>query len=186
MKQLYILLMHTYTRVSEFVRFMTQYEYSHVAIAFDERCDVLYSFGRKEVKSFLNGGLSIEPRDGEFFRVFPRAECIIYKIDVTDEQYAAAAALVYGMARQRDRYKYDFIGTAFHFFGLPVTFRDRYACSYFVAYVLESAGAYRFSKQVCLVQPQDFYALDGFKEIYRGRYLAWQSAARRKCAAARP
>lgn len=174
MKQIYVLLMHTHTRVSEFVRLMTQYRYSHVALAFDESCSVLYSFGRRDVHSILNGGLSVERRDGEFFRLFPQSECIIYKADVTDEQYAAARELVDWMVRFQDAYRYDFIGTAFRFFGFPVTFRGRYVCSYFVAYVLEYAGICQFPKQVCLVTPKDFYALDGFTELYRGLYLDWQ------------
>lgn len=176
MKQLYILLMHTHTRMSEFVRFMTHYGYSHVALAFDERCETLYSFGRREVYSVLNGGLSVERRDGAFFRVFPYAECIIYKLDVTEAQYAAARRLVDQMVQSQDLYRYDFIGTAFRFFGFPVTFRNRYVCSYFVAYVLEYAGIYRFPKPACLVNPKDFYALDGAEELYRGLYLAWQPA----------
>lgn len=174
MKQIYILLMHTHTRVSEFVRFMTRYPYSHVAISFDDGCDTLYSFGRRRVSSFLDGGFCVEQRDGEFFRVFPRADCIVYRAVVTDAQYAAARELVSGMERVQERYKYDFIGTGLRFLGFPVRFRDRYVCSYFVAYILEAAGIHHFARRVWLVNPRDFYALDGFEEIYRGKYLAWK------------
>lgn len=178
MKQVYILLMHTHTRVSEVIRFVTRYGYSHVALSFDESCDVLYSFGRREVHSILNGGLSIERREGEFFRVFPNAACIIYRVDVTEEQYDAARRLVGWMEQFQEIYRYDFLGIALRFLGFPVTFTNRYVCSYFVAYVLEYAGIFRFAKPACLVQPKDFYALDGFKEIYRGKYSVWPSARR--------
>lgn len=180
MKKLYILLMHTHTRVSEFVRLMTRYSYSHVALSFEESCEVIYSFGRRDVHSVLNGGLSVEHRDGAFFRTFPHAECIIYEIEVTEEQYARARQLVEWMEQFQEIYRYDFLGIAFRFLGFPVTFQNRYVCSYFVAYVLDHAGIYRFPKRVCLIQPRDFYALEGFREIYRGPYLAWYSFVRQR------
>ena len=183
MKQIYIVLMHTHTCVSEFVRLVTRYRYSHVAIAFDEGCTVLYSFGRRRARSFLDGGMSIERYDGEFFRLFPRTECIIYRVPVTDQQYALAASLVRGMVARREQYRYDFTGALLRYLGFPVTFHNRFVCSYFVAHILQSAGILQFRKRVCLVTPRVFYALDGFEEIYRGRYLAWPQ---RYCTASVP
>ena len=67
MKKIYILLMHTNTYPSKFVKFMTKYKYSHVALSLDKNCNTLYSFGRKKPNTIIDGGFSIENKDGDFF-----------------------------------------------------------------------------------------------------------------------
>ena len=40
----------------------------------------------------------------------------------------------------------------------------------FVAYVLEKSNIYKFTKNVCLINPKDFESLKGFKEVYSGKF----------------
>ena len=78
------------------------------------------------------------------------------------------------MEKNKNEYKYDFLGTAFRYFNIPVTFKNKYVCSYFVASILEENNIYNFSKETCLIKPQDFENLDGFTEIYAGKYLLYK------------
>lgn len=173
MKKVYLLLMHTDTIPSKIVKTFTRYEYSHVAISLDKECNTIYSFGRKNLHSVIDGGFSIETKNGEFFSAFDKTKCIIYEIAISDRQYLKLASIIQYMEEHKEEYKYDFLGMAFRFFKLPVTFKKKYVCSYFVAYVLQKCDIYNFNKKTCLVKPQDFESLNGFNEIYRGTLKAY-------------
>ena len=68
-------------------------------------------------------------------------------------------------------YKYDFIGIVLRFFKIPVRFKNRYVCSFFVADVLEKAHICKFNKKSRFVEPKDFEKIDGVKQVYEGKYL---------------
>ena len=74
------------------------------------------------------------------------------------------------MKRNSNKYKYDFLGILPRYFKIPLTIKNRYVCSYFVAYVLEKSNIYKFTKNVCLINPKDFESLKGFKEVYSGKF----------------
>jgi len=168
MKKIYILLMHTYTIPSRLVRVFTNYEYSHVGISLDKKCDTIYSFGRKKLNSILNGGFVVEKKDGLFFKKFNNTKCKIYELEVTKKQYKDLENILKDMEQDNEKYKYDFLGIVPRFFRIPVTLKNRYVCSYFVAYVLDKANICNFTKNVCLINPRDFEKLEGTTEIYSG------------------
>lgn len=175
MKNIYILLMHTNTIPSKLVKLFTRYEYSHVAISLDKSCYTTYSFGRRSLYNILNGGLSIQNKDGAFFKKFNKTMCKIYEVEVTDEQYNSVKKILSEMENNIDDYKYDFLGIVPRFFKLAITFKNRFVCSYFVADVLEKSNICTFEKSTCLVVPKNFENLNGFQEIYSGRYIQFIS-----------
>ena len=173
MKKIYILLMHTNTIPSKIVKFFTRYEYSHVAISMDNSCYTTYSFGRRKVHSILNGGLSIQKKDGEFFTYFDKTVCRIYELDITDRQYKKLKRKIKKMEERQDIYKYDFVGLVPRFFKLPISFKNKYVCSYFVAELLKQAKIYEFNKPTCLVNPKDFLNIEEMREVYTGQYMLY-------------
>ena len=173
-KKIYLLLMHTKTIPSKIVKLFTRYAYSHVAIALDKDCETVYSFGRRKLNSILNGGFSVEKREGAFFEKFNQTDCIIYESNVSKKQYDNLEMTLDDMQKNIEEYKYDFIGIVPRFFGIPFTIKNRYVCSYFIASLLEENGIYKFEKPACLTKPKDFENLNGFKEIYRGKVLEWK------------
>ena len=66
MEKIYVLLMQTYTIPARLVTVFTNYEYSHVGIALDRKCDEIYSFGRKKLNSILHGGFVVEKKMAHF------------------------------------------------------------------------------------------------------------------------
>lgn len=174
MKKIYILLMHTNTIPSKLVKLFTKYEYSHVAISLDRDCYKTYSFGRRSLYNILNGGLSIQKKDGDFFKRFNKTVCKIYELEVTDKQYEDVKQILKNMEENIDDYKYDFLGIVPRFFKIPIAFENRFVCSYFVAYVLQRANICNFSKDISLVIPKDFESLNGLNKIYNGRYLSYE------------
>lgn len=171
MKKIYIILMHTNTIPSKIIKAATKYRYSHVGICLEKECNTIYSFGRRKFNSILNGGFSIELRDGEFFKKFKETRCKIYEIEVTDKQYEEVKNIIENIKSNINKYKYDYIGIVPRFLGIPVIFENRYVCSYFVASVLEKANIYKFSKKIYFIKPKDFENLSSFKKIYEGSYI---------------
>jgi len=175
MKKIYVLLMHTNTIPSKLVKFFTRYKYSHVGIALEKDCKTIYSFGRKSLRFIFKAGFSIEDKDGEFFKLFNQTMCKIYEVEITSEQYEKLKEIINEMALNQNDYKYDFIGIIARYFGIPLTFKNKYVCSYFVADVLEKSNIYSFDKKTSLVCPKDFENIFEFKEIYSGDYLKYEA-----------
>ena len=174
MKKIYIILMHTNTLPAKLIRIFTRYKYSHVGISLDRSCDTIYSFGRKTLHNFMNSGFCIEYKNGEFFKLFNKTTCKIFEIEVTNDQYQKTMDILSDMTSHSDLYKYDFWGLIPRYFGIPFTCKNRYVCSYFVAYVLEQAGICHFDKETCLMFPKDFANLKELREIYKGQYLEYK------------
>ena len=174
MKKIYIILMHTNTIPSKIVKFFTKYKYSHVAISLEKPCNKIYSFGRRKVNSILNGGFIAQHKRGEFFNKFNDTTCKIYEINVYEQQYKEVKQILDDMELNAKKYKYDFKGIIPRFFGIPITIKDRFVCSYFVADILEKAEIYKFNKKTCFIKPKDFEKLNKCKEIYCGYYNLYE------------
>lgn len=174
MKKIYIILMHTHTVPAKIIKAVTKYEYSHVCISLEKHCNILYSFGRRNVHSILNAGFCIEHKNGEFFKTFNKTQCKIYEIEITEEQYKKVKEILQYMQLHSKLYKYDYFGIIPRFFGIPITLKNRYVCSYFVAYILAKAKIYYFNKKICMIKPQDLAKLKGANEIYQGSYMLYQ------------
>ena len=174
MEKIYIILMDTKTIPSRLVSMFTLYKYSHVAISFDKKCDVIYSFGRRNLYWVFNGGFVVENKDGCFFKKFRNTRCKIYEIDVTKKQYNDIVNIVSDMNKNKDIYRYDYLGIILRYLGINVTFKNKYVCSYFVAQLLEEANVCDFKKDTCFVGPKDFEKVNGFNLIYTGKYALYR------------
>lgn len=174
MKKIYIILMHTHTIPARIIKALTQYEYSHVGIALEKSCSTIYSFGRRNAHSILNAGFSVERKDGEFFKSFNKTQCKIYEIEITDKQYEKVQSMLQYMQLHSSIYKYDYFCIVPRFLGIPVTLKNRYVCTYFVALILTKARIYHFNKKICMIKPKDFANLRGLHEIYKGRYVLYK------------
>ena len=174
MKKVYIIQMDTKTIPSRIISLFTMYKYSHVAISFDKNCDVTYSFGRKSLYSIFNGGFIIENRTGKFFKRFRDTKCRVYEIDVTNEQYNDLIKIIRYMKKNKDIYGYDYLGIILRYLKIPVTFKNKYVCSYFVAQLLEDANVCSFDKKTFNVKPRDFENVNGFNLIYTGKYAMYK------------
>ena len=174
MKKLYLLLMQTNTMPARLIKAVTGYKYSHVALSLDKECEITYSFGRKKLNSIIDGGFVVEKKDGEFFQKFNQTNCKIYEINITEKQYKKVKKKLNKMEKNKELYKYDFVGIVCRFFKIPITFKNKYVCSYFVASLLEEAKICDFDKEVYFVEPRDFENIEDFEEIYQGKYLVYR------------
>lgn len=171
--KIYIIQMYSNTFPSKLVKLVTKYKYSHIGICLDKECNLIYSFGRKSLNNFLNGGFVIEPKTGEFFKKFNQTTCRIYELEVDTNQYMGIKAKLDYMEQNEKAYKYDFWGTFLRLFNIPISFKNRYVCSQFVAELLEEFNIHKFEKNTCFIKPRDFEKIEGIKEIYSGKYLSY-------------
>lgn len=165
--------MYSKTLPSKLVKIATKYKYSHVGICLNKECDVIYSFGRRSLNNFFNGGFVVEQKTGVFFKKFKQTICRIYELEVNTNQYMRIKEKLIYMEKNKKVYKYDFLGLILRFFKMPITFRNHYVCSQFVAELLEEFNIYKFKKNTCFIKPIDFEKIDIAKEIYSGVYLSY-------------
>lgn len=171
MEKIYILQMHTNTIPSKIVKLFTKYEYSHIAISLDKSCDKIYSFGRRKLYFALNGGFVVQHKTDKFFKKYKETKCRIYELEISDAKFLKIQNVLEEMELKKEQYNYDFLGAFLRFFKIPVSFKNKYVCSFFVAELLESAKVYKFDKNVCFVVPKDFENINNIHQMYIGKYL---------------
>lgn len=174
MKKIYIIQMSTKTIPARLISLFTMSKYSHVAISLNKNCDVTYSFGRRNICSILNSGFVVEHKNGKFFKKFNDTKCRIYELNVTDKQYSDLVKIIKHMEKYSKNYNYDYLGIILRYLKIPVSFKNKYVCSYFVAELLKEAHIYDFEKQTFFVRPKDFSKFDGFHLIYTGKYAYYR------------
>lgn len=174
MRKIYIIQMDTKTIPSRIVSLFTMCRYGHVAISFNKNCDYIYSFGRKNLYSIINGGFIMESKNGKFFRKFKNTLCRVYEIDVTNEQYNKLIKIIRYMKKHSDDYGYDFLGLILRYLKIPITFNNKYVCSYFVAELLNEVNIYNFNKESFKVTPKDFGSVNTFNLVYTGKYVLYK------------
>ena len=125
---------------------------------------------KKKFNSILNGGFSIEHKAGDFFNKFNKTTCRIYEVNITEKQYEEVKNILYNMKKNTEKYKYDYLGIIPRYFGIPLTKKDCYVCSYFIASLLEETKIYIFGKNTCMVIPKDFENIKEFNQIYQESY----------------
>ena len=75
---------------------------------------------------------------------------------------------------EKNIYGYDYFGIVLRYLRIPIVFKNKYVCSYFVADLLKKTNVYNFDKDVCFVKPSDFDGIDNFNLIYSGKYLMYR------------
>lgn len=168
--KLHLLLLHTGTGASRFVRFFTRFPYSHVAVSADG-CRTLCSFGRKRVNAFWDGGYTEEAFNGPFFSRYKNTVCRIYETELADEQAAAVQDFLCICRGQ----KYDFLGCVPRFFGIPCRMPGRSVCSIFAADLLNELELFPKDNSLTLARPKDFLDLPGFTQVFVGTYADYCS-----------
>ena len=170
----YVIVSQTGTVFSELLKLFTRAPYNHVSIALDEELGVMYSFARREIRRPWIAGLIREHPLGGMFYLKPETQCRVYRIQVTETQYETLVNSLHQFMKDYDRYRYNFLGLVMILFGIPVERQTHYACSQFVAYLLQRAEIAFKETHYSLVRPYDFCQQEGFELMYEGRLQEYQ------------
>jgi len=163
--RVYILLTQTTSVLTKFIKLCTKNPYNHASLAFDERLEYTYSFGRINPNDPLIGGFAHERLDAG---VFKDAQCQLLSIEVTEEQYQIMRKRVDFIEKNQIKYKYNFIGLFGARFNFKVDRKNAYFCSEFVSKILQEVGLFPEDFPSHLVKPSDLVEHINLQIEYQG------------------
>lgn len=166
---LYIVLSKTNTILGRAIRKYLGVEYNHSSISLDSSLEQLYSFGRKDVYSFVNAGFVVEGKDHGFFKVYDNANISVLKWPVTEQEWKSVKLTIEKFEANNKDYKYNIVGLITCSLDIPFARKNQYFCSQFVADVLDKSGVYHFSKDTRLVKPHEFLSIKNATTTYTGK-----------------
>lgn len=168
MKNLYIILTQSGTKLSKMIQFFTREEFNHSSIAIEPTLNEFYSFGRRKVNNPLNGGFIIETPNNGVFKKYSNGQtpCVILKLEVTDVAYQKACNLIKKFIKNKETYDYSIINMILA--NTPLHLKnDKFFCSEFVGYVLHEIGI-ELPKNYEHIHPYDFTKIKNATIIYKG------------------
>lgn len=150
---IYVVLSRTETRFAKTLRRFGKLNYNHAAIAFDPDLKELYAFARTEQYGYLTAKLIHETTDRYLINATGGIPILVYKVPVTEEQYAWVRNTVDEIIAD-PQYKYNLFSVLTY----PVLrgFRTykAFSCVEFVAYILHSLG-YELGMPAYRCRPDD-------------------------------
>lgn len=155
-KKIYILLTCPDTLPGKLIRYYTKKTYSHVSIALDKDLNEMYSFGRKYMWFPLIGGFIQEDPQKGVFALNDNTLCRLFEVSVSEKQFQLLRNEIESFKRDKERYRYNFLGLAGVMLNRKIVVKDRFFCSQFVAKVLETSEVNLFNKDSEFVTVEDF------------------------------
>ena len=167
-RDIYIVLSRTGTMFSNIIALFTQKEYSHVSLSLDSSFTQMFSFGRKIPSKVLPAGLVEENLYDGVFAMYPNSRCLVYKVNITDEQFTYLQNEINKFFENKDEYKYSVLGTVTAYFNKPHKREYYYFCSQFVAELLINSGIYKTDKLPEVIKPMDLLEIENKTLFYEG------------------
>jgi hypothetical protein len=128
----------------------------------------MYSFGRINPNNPFSGGFVQESLFDGVYKKFPKSECMIYKVKITEEQYDALENQINSFMDKKDRYRYNFIGLFGILLNMPIKRENHYFCSQFVSKILMESNVYDFKKTPELIRTNDLFKIKNKEIIWEG------------------
>jgi len=175
-KDIFIVLTGTGTAFSGFIKWFTKADLNHASIAFDCELREVYSFGRKKMHNPFVAGLIQENFVDPFYS---SANCSIYQLRVSAEEYDTMYNHVQGMMQNQERYKYHLLGLIGVLLNIKIDRENAYFCSHFVASLFEETAVQPVNKPSCFVTPEDFALSLCAHKIFTGKLSYYLRRAQR-------
>ena len=172
-----ILLLSYPDNFSKLFRFISRSRYSHVSIGVSDSDWTFFSY-------VLKGFRTEKPHKHPTYKT-REIPCQLYRIAVTDEQYAVAKAMLEEHSQHAQMHRFSYLGLLLCYMRINLQLKDRYFCSQFVSEILEKSRTLPLAKHSSLYLPDDFIDMDGLEFCYAGnlsqlvggREPAWLSLA---------
>ncbi|WP_139902374.1 hypothetical protein [Clostridium thermarum] len=168
MKAVYIVMSQTGTWLSKMIKLYTKLSYNHISLSLDESLSTMYSFGRVNPINPFSGGFVLENINEGVYKIFPECRCIIYKLEITDEQYNRLQQLLKDFEVNRHKLRYNFLGLLYVVLKLDKYRKNHYFCSQFVSEVMQKSGIVQFDKPSNLVTVKDFMKISFMYPVFEG------------------
>lgn len=167
-KNIYLVFSNTGTILAKCINYYTKDKYVHVSLSLDESFEKMYSFGRIYPRNPFIGGLIEENLKDGVYKNFQNSECIIYRVQVSNEQYVLLKKELDLFLKDQKKYKYSLLGLLGVIMNRPIKRSNRYFCSEFVSYLLIKSNIYDPNKIPSLTKPSDLLNINDKEFIYEG------------------
>ncbi len=167
-RQLYIVISQTGTILSRLLKFFTGAQYNHASIGLSRDLGQMYSFGRRHPYNPFWGGFVKESINEGTFKRFYKTKAVVIAVDISEERYIELCEMLKQMHKERNRYRYNYLGVGLAAFRIAYKKQNCFYCSEFVKDVLIKGQVEGAEMLMSIVQPIHFFALP-HKQLYCGR-----------------
>lgn len=172
MAKVYLLFTRSNSVMSKMIHQLTQDEYTHVSISIDQDLQAFYSFARRYSYAPLPAGFTKESVFEGFYSRFDHLPCKLCAIDVDHQTYLDIAQILEHYYENKEKYKYDILGTIFCKMGKVYPRENHRFCSHFVSEILLEHDLLAYSLNPGLVRPVQLVTLLEEQTVFEGEL--WQ------------
>lgn len=165
---IYLVFSKTGTWLSRAINRIGNIKYPHSSISFDESFSQMYSFGRINPNNPFSGGFVVESFYDGVFKKFSNCQCLIYRVRITKDQYAALQQEINSFLEKKENYSFNFLGLFGVIAHMPLKRKNKYFCSQFVSEVLIKSSVLKCDKIPELVSTKDLYFINDKEVIFEG------------------
>lgn len=134
-KKLYVMISRTNTKMGNFIRFFTHYDYNHVSLSLDKELKSFVSFARIVQDAPLYGGFVTESFE-RFLHKGKNSMVKIYEVDITKEKHDNLKKL-FSLADNPDSgLVYNYLDALMTPVGINIKIKGAYTCLSFANTVL--------------------------------------------------
>lgn len=134
-KKLYIMISRTNTKMGNFIRFFTRYDYNHVSLSLDKELKSFVSFARIVQDAPLYGGFVTESFE-RFLHKGKNSQVKIYEVDITQEKYNNLEKLFSLADNPNNGLVYNYLDALMTPVGINIKIKGAYTCLSFANTVL--------------------------------------------------
>lgn len=167
-KSIYLVFSRTGTWLSRSIGYVTKTQYTHVSLSLDSSFTKMYSFGRLDPDNPFSGGLTIENIFTGVFQKSPNAICLIYELEITEQQFNDLKKEINLFYDSEINYRYNFIGLFGVLVDRPVYRDTHYFCSEFISTLLKNSDIWHSPKLPQLTSPTDMLEVPNKSILYEG------------------
>lgn len=167
-KHIYLVFTRTGTWLARTLYLFSKTKYVHSSISFDETFTQMYSFGRKNPKNPFSGGFVKENLYDGVFKKWKKSECIIFKIEVSKDQFLGLQRDIEFFYRNQNQYRYNFMGLFGILINRPFDRKNYYFCTQFVYELLNKHQLLDLEKHPGLVTTLDLLDIHNKSILYEG------------------
>lgn len=171
MRNIYIVLSSTSTRIGKIIRALTRNKFNHSSISLTEDMSEMYSFARYKASNPLVGGFVKEFPERLSFGNKKNVFIEVYKIPVNEEQYSKIASFIDNISKDKEEYLYNSIAALCLLFRHEFKANNAYTCSSFVIDALCKGGVIAEESTSNVILLKDIRKIFKDKVFFSG-YLA--------------
>jgi len=157
-------------------------KYVHASISLEEDLKTMYSFGRVYPDNPFSGGFAQESISGGVYSKYKNCECLVYRIQITEDQHAILVNEISKFIASRKSFKYNFLGLFAAALNIPFKRKKYYFCSQFVSELLIKINILNSPSVPELIRPTDLLSIGTKEEIFEGFTWQYRASANQKLA----